>query len=62
MDRMNDEIMTIKEVAKYLKMNEKTIYNLIKKKEIPAFKVGGNWRFKKSIIDKWIEERLNLKK
>jgi len=59
---MNDEIMTIKEVAKYLKMNEKTIYNLIKKKEIPAFKVGGNWRFKKSIIDKWIEERLNLKR
>ena len=62
MDKMNEEIMTIKEVAKYLKMNEKTIYNLIKKKELPAFKLGGNWRFKKSIIDKWIEERLSVRK
>ena len=60
-NKMNDEIMTIKEIAKYLKINEKTIYNLIKKKEIPAFKVGGNWRFKKSLIDKWILKKLNLK-
>ena len=43
-------------------MNEKTIYNLVKKKEIPVFKIGGNCKFKKSLIDKWIEERLNFKR
>ncbi len=47
-------ILTIKEVAKYLKVTERTIYRLAAAKEIPAFKVGGTWRFKTADIDGWI--------
>lgn len=53
---MMDEILTIKELSAYLKTSEKTIYRLLSKSEIPAFKVGTVWRFKKDDIDKWIKE------
>ena len=52
-----DEILTIKELSAYLKTSEKTIYRLLSKNEIPAFKVGTAWRFKKQAIDLWIEEQ-----
>ena len=55
---MMTDIMTIKDVADYLKINEKTIYKLAKEKKIPAFKIGGNWRFKKKAIDEWIERNM----
>jgi excisionase family DNA binding protein len=55
---MKTDIMTIKEVASYLKMTEKTIYRLAKERKIPAFKIGGNWRFKKQAIDEWIEKNM----
>jgi excisionase family DNA binding protein len=48
------EILTIKEVAEYLKVTERTIYRLAAAKEIPAFKVGGTWRFRTEDIDGWI--------
>ena len=54
---MTDEILTIKELSAYLKTSEKTIYRLLSKNEIPAFKVGTIWRFKKEDIDKWIKEK-----
>lgn len=54
---MPDEILTIKELSAYLKTSEKTIYRLLSKNEIPAFKVGTAWRFKKEAIDQWIEEQ-----
>ena len=50
-------IMTIGEVAGYLKVTERTIYRLAAAKKIPAFKVGGSWRFSKADIDKWISEQ-----
>lgn len=56
---MNDEIMTLKEVAKYLKLAEKTAYRLAAEGKIPGFKVGGSWRFKRKDIDRWIEEQKN---
>lgn len=49
--------MTIKEVSEYLKLAEKTAYRLASQGEMPAFKIGGSWRFDKSDIDKWIEEK-----
>lgn len=55
---MDTDIMTIKEVASYLKITEKTAYRLTADGEIPGFKVGGAWRFRKQEIDAWIEERL----
>jgi excisionase family DNA binding protein len=51
---MNDQILTVKEVAEYLKVNERTIYRLATDKKIPAFRVGVSWRFKKEEIDTWI--------
>jgi len=49
--------MTMKEVAEYLKINEKTAYRLAADGGIPSFKVGGSWRFKRSDIEKWIDEQ-----
>ena len=53
---MTDDIWTIKELAAYLKLKEKTIYALVRKGELPGFKVGGSWRFRRSDIERWIEE------
>jgi len=51
---MTDSILTIKEVAEYLKVNERTIYRLAASGELPAFKVGNSWRFKQSELEYWI--------
>lgn len=59
---MTDKIMTIKELATYLKVTEKSIYRLLSNSKLPAFKVGGTWRFRREEIDKWIkaqEKELN---
>ena len=53
----DNAIMTIGEVADYLKVTERTIYRLAGAKQIPAFKVGGSWRFSKADIDRWIREQ-----
>lgn len=50
-------ILTIKEVAVYLKVTERTIYRLAAAKKIPAFKVGGTWRFSREDIDRWIKQQ-----
>jgi excisionase family DNA binding protein len=51
------EIFTIKQVAEYLKVTERTIYRLAAAKKIPAFKVGGTWRFSLGDIDSWIKQQ-----
>lgn len=55
------QIMTIKETAKYLGVHAITIYRLIKKTNIPALKLGGQWRFKKDVLDAWLIKEM-LKK
>jgi excisionase family DNA binding protein len=52
-----DEIMTVKELADYLKIAEKTAYRFVAEGIIPGFKVGSALRFRKSEIDKWIAEQ-----
>lgn len=54
---MTDEILTLKEVAAYLKLAEKTAYKLAAEGKLPGFKVGGSWRFKESDIESWIAEQ-----
>ncbi len=49
-----EDVLTLAEVAAYLKVTERTIYRLAGAKKIPAFKVGGVWRFRKTDIDAWI--------
>ena len=51
---MESDVMTIKEVAEYLKLAEKTAYRLAAEGKIPGFKVGASWRFRRSEIDRWI--------
>ena len=59
---MTDQILTIKEVAAYLKLAEKTAYKLAAEGKLPGFKVGGSWRFKEEDIGRWIEERKSSSK
>ena len=54
---MDANVFTVQEVAKYLRMQPITIYKLSEEGKIPAFKIGNRWRFKKTTIDKWIEEK-----
>jgi two-component system response regulator AtoC len=49
-----NEILTITQVARYLNVRKLTIYKLAREGQLPAFKVGGQWRFKKELLDKWI--------
>lgn len=51
------DIMTIDEVASYLKLKLKTAYHLAAKGDIPGFKVGASWRFRRSEIERWIREQ-----
>lgn len=57
-----DEILTLEEVAVYLKAGKRTVYRLAQKGEIPAFKLGGTWRFRRSELDSWIAAGINKKK
>jgi len=52
---ISEELMTIQEVANYLRVKKRTVYDWLKKKKIPATKTVGQWRFKKKKIDQWLE-------
>jgi len=54
----DDDILTLEEVAKYLRLSERTVYDCAQKGEIPAGKIRTAWRFKKSEIDKWVNDKL----
>jgi excisionase family DNA binding protein len=47
-------VMTVKEVAEYLRVNQRTVYRLAVDRKMPGFKVGATWRFKRTDIDVWI--------
>ncbi len=49
-----ERMMTVKEVAAYLKLNPITVYRYAAQGKIPGFKVGSSWRFKKEILDEWV--------
>jgi PTS system nitrogen regulatory IIA component len=55
----DDDILTLEEVAKYLRVSERTVYDCAQKGEIPAGKIRTAWRFKKSEIDKWVNDKLS---
>lgn len=56
---MEDDILTIEEVANYLRVSDRTVYDWAQKGEIPAGKIGTVWRFKKSEVERWVNERLS---
>jgi excisionase family DNA binding protein len=57
----HDKIMTLEEVAEYLRLKPQTIYTWAQEKKIPAAKLGKEWRFRKSMVDKWFNERMDEK-
>ena len=56
------ELMTVEEIAVYLRLTKRTIYRLLKKGTVPAVKVGNKWRFDKSVIDSWLKPEFQKKK
>jgi excisionase family DNA binding protein len=53
-----NEILTIDEVAEYLRLTPQTIYKWAQERRIPAVKLGKEWRFRRSVIDKWFDDQL----
>lgn len=58
-DEFLSDILTIEEVAKYLRVSDRTVYDWAQKGEIPAGKIGTAWRFKKSEVENWVNARLS---
>ena len=58
---MENDIMTLEEVASYLRLKPQTIYTWAQDKKIPAAKLGKEWRFKKSIVDEWFIQHIDEK-
>ena len=54
---MNDDIMTLKEVAEYLRLTEKTAYRLAAEGKLPGFKAGVAWRFERGDLESWITDK-----
>jgi excisionase family DNA binding protein len=52
------EILTLEEVATYLRLKPQTIYKWAQEKRIPAVKLGKEWRFRRSILDRWLDEQM----
>ncbi|WIY53919.1 helix-turn-helix domain-containing protein [Devosia sp. YIM 151766] len=52
-----ESAMTVRDVAGYLNVDEKTVYRLAKRGELPGFKVAGSWRFKRADLDAWIDQQ-----
>jgi excisionase family DNA binding protein len=57
-NRPLEEVLTIKEASKYLKVAPRTLYRHIREHNIPAFKLGREWRFIKSELDKWLIKKI----
>ena len=58
MTEADGEILTLDEVAAYLKAGKKTVYRLAQQGQIPGFKLGGTWRFRRTELDRWIAEQI----
>lgn len=56
MDRFK-EVMTLREASEYLGISPDTLYKYLSEKSIPAFKLGNRWRFKKDLLDRWMERK-----
>jgi len=56
MDRAK-EVMTLREASEYLGVSPDTLYKYLSEDRIPAFKLGNRWRFKKDLLDRWMEKQ-----
>ena len=49
-------ILTVREVAEYLRMSETKVYRLVKERRLPVFRIGKSWRFRKDLLDDWLSQ------
>ena len=59
---MQEILLSTEQVARYLKVDKLTVYRLVAGKKIPAFRVGNQWRFKRSMIEAWLMKNKNIQK
>jgi excisionase family DNA binding protein len=57
---MPEQLLTLEQVAEYLNVDKFTVYRLLAEKELPAFKVGNQWRFKRKLIENWLKQNANV--
>ena len=55
---MEDRLMTVKQLASYLALNERTVHKLVTDGVLPGVKVGNQWRFRKAMIDTWLDDQM----
>ena len=55
---LNDSVMTVNEVAEYLKIHRTTVYQLVKQGQLQGFRIGVDWRFRRKDVDRWMTSRI----
>ena len=53
-DEVNSKVLTVRDVSSYLRVHPSTIYRMLKRNQLPAFRVGSDWRFTVEAIDHWL--------
>jgi len=59
---MQDVLLTTEQVANYLRIDKFTVYRLVAQKKLPAFKVGNQWRFKRTLLEAWLRMNMSIPK
>ena len=59
---MPEPLLTIEQVARYLKVDKFTVYRLVARRKLPAYRVGNQWRFKRTVIEGWLNRNSNIRK
>ena len=57
---MAETLLTTKQVAEYLRIDKFTVYRLVAQRKLPAYKVGSQWRFNRTLLESWLEKNLNV--
>jgi excisionase family DNA binding protein len=58
---MQEKLLNCEQIARYLGVDKFTVYRLVAQKKLPAFRVGNQWRFKKSVVEDWLMTNSNIK-
>lgn len=53
------EVMNVREASEYLGISRDTLYRYVYEDKVPAFRLGNRWKFKKAILDRWIERKIS---
>jgi excisionase family DNA binding protein len=61
-EQLPEQLLTLEQVAAYLNVDKFTVYRLLADKELPAFKVGNQWRFKRKMIEHWLMKHSNVRR